>query len=64
LIKKFSPTGVDLGGFGIGGRDLVVVPLGGPTSKEECKKGGWETFDFPRIFRNQGDCVQFVETGK
>jgi hypothetical protein len=28
-----------------------------PTSKDECKNGGWR--DFPG-FRNQGDCVSFV----
>jgi hypothetical protein len=30
-----------------------------PTSKEQCKKGGYEAFDF----RNQGQCVAFVERG-
>jgi hypothetical protein len=41
--------------------DLVVVdaePL--PTSKDQCKKGGWRTFG---VFKNQGDCVSFVATG-
>jgi hypothetical protein len=31
-----------------------------PTSKEQCKKGGWQAFG---IFKNQGDCVSFVATG-
>jgi len=31
-----------------------------PTTKAECKKGGWEDFGF----KNQGQCVRFVETGK
>jgi hypothetical protein len=31
-----------------------------PTSKDECKNGGWR--DFPE-FENQGDCVSFVATG-
>jgi hypothetical protein len=35
-----------------------IPPL--PTSTEQCKKGGWETFV---IFKNQGDCVSFVATG-
>ena len=30
-----------------------------PTSKQDCKKGGWRAF--PQ-FRNQGDCVSFVAT--
>jgi hypothetical protein len=32
----------------------------GPTSPEACKNGGWAQFGF----RNQGQCVSFVETGK
>ena len=31
-----------------------------PTSKDECKNGGWKTYG---IFKNQGDCVSFVATG-
>ena len=33
------------------------VPL--PTSTDECRKGGWQTFG---VFKNQGDCVSFVST--
>jgi hypothetical protein len=33
----------------------------GPTSKDQCKDGGWRNF---RQFKNQGDCVKFVQTGK
>jgi hypothetical protein len=32
-----------------------------PSSKDQCKNGGWR--NFPQ-FKNQGDCVSFVETGK
>jgi hypothetical protein len=42
--------------------DIVVVdapPL--PTSKEQCKKGGWR--DFPQ-FKNQGQCIAFVRHGR
>jgi hypothetical protein len=38
--------------------------IGPPTDKDQCKDGGWLTFNFPRTFRNQGDCIQFVNTGK
>ena len=44
--------------------DIVVIdapappPL--PTSKEQCKKGGWREFGF----RNQGECVAFVASGR
>lgn len=34
-----------------------------PTTKAECKNGGWKTFTYAG-FRNQGDCVKFVQTGK
>jgi hypothetical protein len=40
------------------------VPVGPPTTKDECKNGGWQTFDTPRRFKNQGDCVSFVQTGR
>lgn len=33
-----------------------------PTTKDDCKKGGWKTYTEP-TFRNQGDCVSFVATG-
>jgi hypothetical protein len=35
-------------------------PSTDPDSKDQCKQGGWEDFGF----RNQGQCVRFVETGK
>jgi quercetin dioxygenase-like cupin family protein len=53
-----------------------IVPAGAPTSQsttqlcgtplgvDECKDGGWMTFDHPRTFQSQGDCQQFVITGK
>jgi hypothetical protein len=31
-----------------------------PTSKEQCKTGGWRSFPG---FKSQGDCVSFVATG-
>jgi hypothetical protein len=31
-----------------------------PTSKDQCKNGGWRNFPG---FKNQGDCVSFVATG-
>ena len=41
---------------------LIELPAGLPTDKGECKKGGWMTFS--PLFKNQGDCVSFVNTGK
>jgi len=40
------------------------VLVGPPANQDECKKGGWMTFNHPRTFKNQGDCIQFVNTGK
>ena len=37
----------------------VVVEVGPPTSKAQCKNGGWQTFNNPS-FRNQGQCVSYV----
>ncbi|MCW2964943.1 MAG: hypothetical protein JWO17_2195 [Actinomycetia bacterium] len=31
-----------------------------PTTKDQCKKGGWRSYG---IFENQGECVRFVATG-
>ncbi len=30
-----------------------------PASKDDCKNGGWQTFNDP-AFKNQGDCVSYV----
>jgi hypothetical protein len=35
----------------------VAYRVGG---KNECKNGGWQTFTRP-TFRNQGQCVSFME---
>ena len=40
--------------------DITIIdapPL--PTSKDQCKNGGWRTYG---LFKNQGDCVRFVAT--
>ncbi|MEJ7624323.1 MAG: hypothetical protein WKF34_10065 [Pyrinomonadaceae bacterium] len=34
--------------------------IGPPTNAAQCKNGGWQRFNTPRTFRNQGDCIQFV----
>jgi hypothetical protein len=39
----------------------LEVPLtGGPTSKAQCKHGGWQSFTSPS-FKNQGQCVSWFE---
>ena len=33
-----------------------------PTNADQCKNGGWATYR--PAFKNQGDCIQYVNTGK
>jgi hypothetical protein len=42
----------------------ALPATGPPTNREQCKNGGWMTFTTPRRFNNQGDCIQFVNTGR
>ena len=40
----------------------VTTPPPAPTSADDCKDGGWQ--NYPGLgFKNQGDCVSFVQTG-
>ena len=53
-----------------------IVPTGSATSVStaqlcgppavvgDCRSGGWTNFNHPRNFVNQGDCEQYVITGK
>lgn len=64
-LYTLSSTGTQTftGLNGIGGvGDIAFTPL--PTNKNQCKHGGWSRFNFPYEFKNQGDCIQFVNTGK
>ena len=56
------PAGRDIG-FRTHYRAPTSTPQG-PTTREQCKEGGWAAFTVPRTFNNQGDCVSFVLTGK
>jgi hypothetical protein len=40
--------------------DVAVSPARTPTSKDQCKNGGWR--HFPQ-FKNQGQCIAFVNHG-
>ncbi len=41
-------------------QSLNVTCAPRPTSKQQCKDGGWRRYG---VFKNQGDCVSFVATG-
>jgi YVTN family beta-propeller protein len=56
-----ATVGVGAYPYGVAIHTLVIGP---PTTTDQCKKGGWQTFNVPRTFKNQGDCVSFVNTGK
>ena len=58
------PNLADLGkGFLVDNVSLSSTSSSGsPTNKDDCKKGGWQTFDNPS-FKNQGDCVSSVAKG-
>jgi hypothetical protein len=43
-----------------GGNLIVSDATTAPTSKDQCKNGGWRNFPG---FKNQGDCVSWVATG-
>jgi hypothetical protein len=51
----------DLSNITFNGQTEVPVPVAGsPTSKDQCKHGGWKSFSSPS-FKNQGQCVSWVE---
>jgi len=55
-----SPLGTSVD-FRVDSGDIVVVDAPAqPTSKDQCKDGGWKAFG---VFKNQGQCVSFVAAG-
>ncbi len=45
--------------FNFNGTVYDFEPTLSPSSKDDCKKGGWQNFNTP-TFKNQGDCVSHV----
>lgn len=50
----------DLSNITVNGQLQVPETTSAPTTKNDCKNGGWKTFNPP--FKNQGDCVSWVAT--
>jgi YVTN family beta-propeller protein len=42
----------------------ITAGIGPPTNKNQCKNDGCKVFTIPEKFKNQGDCVSFVNAGK
>jgi hypothetical protein len=59
LISNPDQKDFDLDGIG----DTCDPATGPPTNKDQCKDDGWKRFDTPHPFKNQGDCIQFLNTG-
>jgi hypothetical protein len=60
-IDNGSPGGSRINQFVQGfASDLTATEPLLPITKDDCKKGGWQSYG---VFKNQGDCVSFVATG-
>ena len=47
--------------MGLSPSGVAITPLPNtPTIKDQCQKDGWKTYSNP-TFKNQGQCVSFVE---
>lgn len=71
LGNPYGDGGGYIGTFAIRGLDLgfrtytYVEPQPvAPQTVGACTAGGWATFTTPRVFKSQGDCIRFVQTGK
>jgi hypothetical protein len=45
---------------------IVDITLAQPTNAAACRNGGWQNFQRANgtTFKNQGDCIQYVNTGR
>jgi hypothetical protein len=54
-----TQTATDAGGNHSSCQQTITVVPNTPTSEDQCKHDGWQSFTNP-TFKNQGDCVSFV----
>ena len=56
---------VETDGITINGTTYNFELTNEPTSKDQCKNGGWQnlTDSIGHAFKNQGDCVSYFATG-
>jgi hypothetical protein len=59
-VANADQTDSDGDGTGDACDPTPFPPPADPTTKDQCKSGGWELFGFT----NQGQCIRFVEAGK
>jgi len=67
-INATTPRGFDNPNELVEGGQLFAIRLPFPvvSDKDQCKESGWDAM-FRRnggVFKNQGDCIQYVNTGK
>lgn len=60
VVLREGLTGLNSGNSG-GYFDYFELIFPTPSHMDECKKGGWESFTTP-TFKNQGECVSFVQS--
>ena len=67
IVRTFQATSMVEVRLALGGErdwdfDWTPFAVGpnNPTTKDDCRNGGWERFGF----RNQGQCIRFVNTGQ
>jgi len=66
-VGTFNPAyNVETDGVTFNGTTYDFEVANEPTSKEQCKDGGWQSLTRAdgSAFKNQGDCIQYVNTGK
>ncbi len=66
VINTASNTVVATVGVGSLPTGVAITPTQTPANKDACKNGGWRSLTRAdgSAFKNQGDCIQYVNTGK